>query len=72
MRDFHCRDAGLKCDWVAKGNTDDEILRQAGAHAQKKHGLQVTPELEQKVRSLIHDESSDAHRTSMSGAQARR
>ena len=72
MRDFHCRDAGLKCDWVAKGNTDDEILRQAGAHAQKTHGLQVTPELEQKVRSLIHDEPSDAHRASMSGAQARR
>jgi predicted small metal-binding protein len=70
MRDFHCSDAGLKCDWVAKGNSDDEILRQAGAHAQSVHGMQVTPDLEKKVRGLIHDESSDAHRTSTS--QARR
>ncbi len=72
MRDFHCSDAGLKCDWVAKGSTDDEILRQAGAHAQQAHGMKVTPELEQKVRGLIHDESSDAHRTSMSRSQGRR
>jgi predicted small metal-binding protein len=66
MRDFHCSDAGMKCDFVAKGNSDDEILRQAGAHAQKVHGMQVTPDLEQRVRGLIHEESSDAHRTSLS------
>ncbi len=66
MRDFHCSDAGLKCDYVAKGSSDDEILKQAGAHAQKVHGMQVTPDLEKKVRGLIHDESSQAHRTSMS------
>ncbi len=71
MRDFHCRDAGLKCDWVARGNSDDEILRQAGAHAQQAHGMKVTPELEKQVRGLIHDESSDAHRTSMSNAPRR-
>ncbi len=72
MRDFHCSDAGLRCDWVGRGKTDDEVLRQAGAHAQKVHGMQVTPELEKQVRGLIHDESSDAHRTSLSNAQARR
>ncbi len=72
MRDVHCSDAGLKCDFVAKGSTDDEILKQAGAHAQKAHGMQVTPDLEKKVRGLIHDESSDAHRTSLSRSQTRR
>lgn len=71
MRDFHCRDAGMSCDFVAKGNTDDEILRQAGSHAQKTHGMQVTPDLEKKVRGLIHDESSEAHRASMAKSQAR-
>ena len=35
MRDFHCSDAGMQCDFVAKGATDDEVLKQAGAHAQK-------------------------------------
>jgi predicted small metal-binding protein len=68
MRDFHCRDAGMKCDYVARGNTDDEVLKQAGKHAQSVHGMSVTPELEQTVRGLIHDESSEAHRRSASQA----
>jgi predicted small metal-binding protein len=69
MRDFHCADAGMKCDFVAKGNTDDEVLRQAGSHAQQAHGMKVTPELEKTVRGLTHDESSEAHRRSMSKAR---
>jgi len=69
MRDFHCVDAGMKCDFVAKGSTDDEVLRQAGSHAQQAHGMKVTPELEKTVRGLIHDESSEAHRRSMSKAR---
>lgn len=66
MKDFHCKDSGMKCDYVARGNSDDEILKQAGQHAQQAHGMKVTPELESTVRGLIHDESSDAHRRSMS------
>ena len=69
MRDFHCVDAGMKCDFVAKGSTDDEVVRQAGSHAQQAHGMKVTPELEKTVRGLIHDESSEAHRRSMSKAR---
>ena len=69
MRDFHCVDAGMKCDFVAKGSTDDEVLRQAGSHAQQAHGMKVTPDLEKTVRGLIHDESSEAHRRSMSKAR---
>ena len=69
MRDFHCVDAGMKCDFVAKGSTDDEVLRQAGSHAQQAHGMKVTPELEKTVRGLIHDDSSEAHRRSMSKAR---
>ena len=71
MRDFHCADAGMKCDFVAKGNTDDEVLRQAGAHAQKVHGMQVTKDLETQVRGLIHDDNSEAHRSSMSRSTSR-
>jgi predicted small metal-binding protein len=71
MRDFHCADAGLKCDFVAKGKNDDEVLRDAGAHAQKVHGMQVTPDLEKTVRGLIHDDNSEAHRKSMSRSQSR-
>ena len=65
MKDFHCRDAGMKCDYVARGQTDDDIVKDARTHAQQAHGMNVTPELEKTVRGLIHDESSDAHRRSM-------
>ena len=65
MKDFHCRDAGMKCDYVARGSTDDEVVKQAGKHAQSVHGMSVTPDLEKSMRGLIHDESSEAHRNSM-------
>jgi predicted small metal-binding protein len=71
MRDFHCADAGMKCDFIAKGNTDDEVVRQAGSHAQQAHGMQMSSDLEKTVRGLIHDESSEAHRRAMSTAKGR-
>ncbi len=64
MKDFHCRDAGMDCDFVARGQSNDEILKQVGPHAQKAHNMNVTPELTRKVEGLIHDESSEAHRSS--------
>ena len=66
MRDMHCRDAGMNCDFVARGNTDQEIMDQAGRHAEQAHNMKMTPELKDQVRKLIHDEGSDAHRRSMS------
>ena len=64
MKDFHCRDAGIDCDFVARGNDSKEILAQVGKHAQNAHKMQVTPELSSKVEGLIHDETSEAHRRS--------
>jgi predicted small metal-binding protein len=64
MKDFHCRDAGMNCDFVARGDSNKEILDQVGKHAQEGHNMQVTPDLARKVEGLIHDESSDAHRRS--------
>ena len=65
MKDFHCRDVGGACDFVARGNSNKEILDQVKTHAQRDHNMQVTPELTKKVEGLIHDESSDAHRRSL-------
>ena len=61
MKHFHCSDVGLKCDFVATGNTNQEILQKAAAHAQKDHGMQVTPELAKKVESLIKDDQAPGH-----------
>ena len=54
----------MDCDYVAKGQTDDEILKKAGEHAQKVHHLDIQGDMTRKVTSLIHDESSEAHRRS--------
>jgi predicted small metal-binding protein len=45
------------CDHVIRGETDEEVLRQAGIHA-KEHGLEPTPELIDKVRASIEDEQA--------------
>ena len=66
MKDFHCRDAGMNCDFVAKGATNEEVLRKAGEHAEKVHHLKSTADLTAKVSSLIHDETSAEHLRSMS------
>jgi predicted small metal-binding protein len=66
MKDFHCREAGISCDFVATGETKDEVLKKAGEHAAKVHHLEVTKDLAAKVTSLIHDEGSPAHSRAMS------
>ena len=66
MKDFHCRDAGLSCDFVARGSTKEEVLAQARLHAASVHHLDVTKELAIQVYALIHDESSPEHVRSLS------
>lgn len=52
-----CREVGMECDFVARGNTEEEILAQAAVHAQKDHGLTpIPPEVLEKVKAAIHDE----------------
>jgi len=65
MKDFHCRDAGMNCDFVARGQTSEEILEQARRHAEQAHQMKITPDLAARVKGLIHEESSDEHRRSL-------
>ena len=55
MKHLRCRDVGMDCDFEAYGRTDDEVVKQAAAHAARVHGItEITPELETRVRSAIH------------------
>ncbi len=56
MKVLRCADVGHACSFEARGQTVEEILRQAGKHASESHGLQVTPELVQAVTQKIRDE----------------
>jgi predicted small metal-binding protein len=52
-----CREVGMDCDFVARGNSEEEILAQAVVHAQKDHGFtSIPPEVIEKVKAAIHDE----------------
>ena len=51
-----CGDLMPGCDFEARGETDDDILNAAAAHAKEAHGLEATPELVEKVKSVVREE----------------
>lgn len=54
-----CRDVGVDCDFVARGETEQEVLKQCAEHARTAHGMTELPsDLAIKVRSAIHDEAA--------------
>ncbi len=54
---LRCRDVGMDCDFVARAETEEEILKKAAEHADAVHNLQEIPEeVLTKVRAAIHDE----------------
>jgi predicted small metal-binding protein len=54
--EMKCRDVGFECDYVVKGNTEQEIMQNAVVHAQKDHGMKpqdMTDDLKNKIRANI-------------------
>lgn len=56
MKTLACGDIMEGCPATFSGATDEEILQQAGAHAFQVHGLEVTSDVVDLVRSHIKDE----------------
>ncbi len=56
MKTLHCRDAGFDCEGIIRGNSEDEVLNQAAQHALEVHGVSATPELAEKLKTLIKEE----------------
>ena len=38
MKTLSCREAGCECDYVAKGETEEEVMRDAIRHGIEEHG----------------------------------
>ena len=57
MLSLKCREMGTAdCDYVATGNTEEEVLQNGFAHASKEHGMKaedMKPEMRQKAISLM-------------------
>ena len=62
MKVIHCRDVGVVCDFVARGETEQEILYQCAEHARSAHGMEISPELAEKIRSAIFEEGEEQER----------
>lgn len=56
MKMLKCRDAGFDCNAEVRANTEKEVLAQAGWHAKEVHGVNVTPEMAEQIKSKIHDD----------------
>ena len=55
----NCRDVGVDCDFVAHGETEQEVLQQCAEHARTAHGMnEIPPELAVKVRAAIRDQAA--------------
>ncbi|MBI3989333.1 MAG: DUF1059 domain-containing protein [candidate division NC10 bacterium] len=55
-KELHCREVGMNCDAVVRGETVDEVMKQAAEHAAKDHGItEITAEMATKVKAAIKD-----------------
>jgi predicted small metal-binding protein len=54
-----CRDVGADCDFVARGNSNEEILSKVEEHARTAHSMNEIPaEVREKIHAAIHDEAA--------------
>jgi len=54
---MRCGDVVPGCEYVARGQNDEEVLARAADHAKKDHGMESIPEdVLKKVKSAIQDE----------------
>jgi predicted small metal-binding protein len=56
---IYCRDAGVDCDFVVRGETEEELFRNALEHGKTFHGMKEIPtDLQEKMRKLIREEKA--------------
>lgn len=56
-KSMSCRDVGPDCDFVARGENEEEVMGQVAEHARTEHGFEEVPaELAEKARAAIKDE----------------
>ena len=49
-----CRDIGMDCHFVAKGKTDEKVMKKAAKHLKKKHKmLEIPSDLATRARQAI-------------------
>ncbi len=53
-QEFHCGDLMPGCNFVAKADTEDHLMKKVAMHANIAHNIvRITPEMAKKVRATI-------------------
>jgi predicted small metal-binding protein len=53
---LRCGDMMTGCDYVARAESEEELMQKAAQHAREAHGITVSPEVVQQIKSKIRDE----------------
>ena len=57
---FACKDVGVECPYVARGETEEELMADISKHAKEVHGYTEEqlkdPEMMKKVKDAIKEE----------------
>ena len=60
VKTLACRDLGVDCQYVARGETEEELMANIGKHAKEVHSYTdeqlKDPELMKKVKAAIKEE----------------
>jgi len=57
MKTINCSEARFECYYAVKGETEEDVMKNWEEHVKKAHGMKeqdLTPEMKQKIRGLIH------------------
>ena len=59
MKILACREAGIDCDFVAQGETEEELMKTGAEHLKTAHNMDISelpPEEIAKIKTLIKEE----------------
>lgn len=55
-KSLSCADVGTDCSWSTTAETEEELMKKVAQHAKEEHeGMEVTPELVEKIKSNIKE-----------------
>jgi predicted small metal-binding protein len=56
-KEMRCADLGMECGFVARGETDDDVVQQAAEHGKQTHGMsdEDLQRIEPDIRGAIHE-----------------
>jgi predicted small metal-binding protein len=57
MKELRCRDVGMDCDEVIRGESEEDVIRRAADHARRDHHQddQFSDQFKRQLRAQIHD-----------------